>query len=439
MSYTGVINVTEIIDRPRLTALQLRVALLCGAVALLDGIDSQSIGIAAPALVEALGVSRAALGPVFSAALFGAMVGAFVFGMLADRFGRKRLLIVSTVVFGTFTLLTASATTYEQLIIVRFLAGIGLGGAVPCFIAQASEYVPKSRRAMMASAMFAGFPLGGMVGGFLNSFVIAKYGWQAIFYIGGAAPLIVAGMLAFWMPESLRFLLASGRDIDRVRGIVKKLAPEVSLQGTSFVADEERLVGVPAKYLFTEGRAMSTIYLWAPFFMGFGALAISVLWTPALLRQNGIDAASTAFVVAFNGLGAFLGAGVAGRVIQRFGALALVPAFLFGGMATAGFGFGAHSVPLAATFVGLIGFFLGFGTGGSIALASVTYPTAMRSTGIGWAMGMGRLGQTVAPLLTAIFVGWNWPTDKIMLAMALLPLIATLFIVLLVRSARPVT
>jgi hypothetical protein len=140
--------------------------------------------------------------------------------------------------------------------------------------------------------------------------------------------------------------------------------------------------------------------LWIPFFMGFGVLTVVTLWTPALLRLNGISPSNTAFVVAFNGLGGFLGQSTAGRLMQRFGILpVLVPAFLLGGAATVGLGYGASSVALAATFVGLVGLFMGFGTGGAIGLAAIIYPTPIRSTGVGWGMAMGRFGQIVGPLV----------------------------------------
>jgi len=171
--------------------------------------------------------------------------------------------------------------------------------------------------------------------------------------------------------------------------------------------------------------------LWVPFFMGFGILTVAVLWTPALLRLNGISPADAAFVVAFNGLGGFIGQSTAGRLIERFGILAILfPAFLLGAAATVGLGYGAASVALAATFIGLIGVFMGFGTGGAIALAATIYPTPIRSTGIGWGMAMGRFGQIVGPLIAGALLGAGWTADRIMLVIACGGLIGAVFIVL---------
>jgi AAHS family 4-hydroxybenzoate transporter-like MFS transporter len=165
--------------------------------------------------------------------------------------------------------------------------------------------------------------------------------------------------------------------------------------------------------------------------MGFGILTVAVLWTPALLRLNGISAANTAFVVAFNGLGGFIGQSTAGRLIERFGILRILfPAFLLGAAATVGLGYGASSVALAATFIGLIGVFMGFGTGGAIALAATIYPTPIRSTGVGWGMAMGRFGQIVGPLIAGQLLSAGWTADHIMTAIACGGLIAAVFIVL---------
>jgi MFS transporter, AAHS family, 4-hydroxybenzoate transporter len=279
--------------------------------------------------------------------------------------------------------------------------------------------------------MWAAFPLGGLTGGLLNSYLIPTMGWRAIFYIGGVVPLVIAGVLAFFLPESIKFLLARSNDTDAVRRIVARFRSPLVRPDTHFVVDEEHLPGTPVRHLFTEGRMAGTLLLWVPFFMGFGILTVVTLWTPALLRLNGISAANTAFVVAFNGLGAVIGQSSAGRLIQRFGILpVLLPGFLLGAAATVGLGYAASSVALAATFVGLVGLFLGFGTAGAIALAAIMYPTAIRSTGVGWGMAMGRFGQIVAPWIAGALLGAGWTADRIMIVIAGGGLIAAVFVVL---------
>jgi AAHS family 4-hydroxybenzoate transporter-like MFS transporter len=439
---SGEIDVTRLIDERPLTGFQIGIILCCALVSALDGIDTQSIGVAAPFIAASLGIKMPDFGPIFSAALLGATIGAATFGPLADRLGRKTLLIFATVLFGVFTILTALANSVPMLYALRLLAGIGLGGATPCFIALTSEYAPARLRATLVTVMWSAFPLGAMIGGFLNSYLIAELGWRAIFYIGGVAPLVLAAVLLWYLPESIKFLLLERNDSKAVARIVARLG-SVFPGGTapSFVVDEKRLPGVSIGHLFTEGRALGTLLLWVPFFMGFGILTVAVLWTPTLLHLNGIPAASTAFVVAFNGLGGFLGQSTAGALIKRFGILAILfPAFILGAAATVGLGYGAASVGLAATFIGLIGLFMGFGTGGAIALAATMYPTSIRSTGVGWGMAMGRFGQIVGPLLTGILLGYGWSAGPIMVVIGIGGLIAAVFIVLFhawfVRRAR---
>jgi AAHS family 4-hydroxybenzoate transporter-like MFS transporter len=428
---TNEINVTRLIDDRSLTRFQIGTIVCCALVSALDGIDSQSIGVAAPFIAEGLGIEIANFGPIFSSALVGATLGAASFGPLADRLGRKTLLIVACTLFGVFTILTAAATSVPMLMMFRVLAGIGLGGATPCFIALTSEYAPARRRAALVTLMWSAFPLGAMLGGLLNSYLITQLGWRAIFYIGGVAPLVLAVVLFFYLPESIKFLLIRRNDVKAVARIVARFRTLPMHGDAHFVLDEKPLPGASIRHLFTEGRTLGTLLLWVPFFMGFGVLTVAVLWTPTLLKLNGISPANTAFVVAFNGLGGFIGQSTAGRLIQRFGILpVLFPAFLLGAAATVGLGYGAASVALAATFIGLIGVFMGFGTGGAIALAATIYPTPIRSTGIGWGMAMGRFGQIIGPLIAGALLRAGWTAGPIMTVIAGGGLIAAVFVVL---------
>jgi MFS transporter, AAHS family, 4-hydroxybenzoate transporter len=427
---TNQVNVTRLIDDRPLTSFQIGIILCCALVNVFDGMDTQSIGVAAPFIAEGLGIKIANFGPIFSSALVGATLGAATFGPLADRFGRKTLLIVATLLIGVFTIMTAFATSVPVLMTFRVLAGLGLGGATPCFIALTSEYAPARLRATLVTLMWSAFPLGGMLGGLLNSYLVGRIGWQAIFYVGGTAPLFVAVLLAGYLPESIKFLLARRGDNDAVRRIVARFRSPAVGPEAHFVVDEERLPGAPVRHLFTEGRAPGTLFLWVPFFMGFGVLTVATLWTPALLRLNGISPANTAFVIAFNGLGALIGQSTAGSLIQRFGIMpVLFPAFLLGTVATIGLGYGASSVALAATFIGLVGLFMGLGTAGAIALSALIYPTPIRSTGVGWGMAMGRFGQIVGPLIAGGLLGAGWTADSIMTLVAGGGVIAAVFVI----------
>jgi AAHS family 4-hydroxybenzoate transporter-like MFS transporter len=424
----AVINVTRLIDDRKIGAFQVVSIILCALAALLDGVDSQSIAVAAPIIVEKLGLTRAAFGPIFSSGLLGAMIGALTFGPLGDRFGRKRMLVVAVFLFGAFTLLTPLADTYSSLLAVRFAAGLGLGGATPCFLALASELAPGRRRAMVASLIWSAFPLGISLGGFLNSFILSKFGWQAMFWFGGGAPLLLCVALLIWLPESLRFMIARGRDASELVAIVRKISPDVAVNAR-FVSGEERIEGIPLRNLFADGRAALTLLLWVPFFTAFGVLALTVVWAPVLLNENGIPLAQASTVLGIHGLGALVGMALAGRLIERFGAAAvLIPALILGAAATATTGFSATSVTSMSVTLALVGLLVGMGASGSIALAALNYPTAIRSTGIGWAMGIGRFGQVLAPLLAGAAVAAGWNNTTLFVAVGVAPLLGAVAI-----------
>jgi MFS transporter, AAHS family, 4-hydroxybenzoate transporter len=400
---TDTLEVTALIDSSNLGAFQLRIVVLCGLVALLDGADTTSIAIAASAISGKLSVPLSDFGLIFSAGTLGATLGAMAFGPLADRFGRKRLLLVATVMFGAFTLLTADADTFWRLVACRLLAGFGLGGATPCFLALISEYMPSRVRGTAVTALWAAFPLGIMLGGFLNSYLVAAFGWQSIFLVGGVLPMLVAAVLALALPESLQFLILR-RDDAKATAIVSRLAPGAARPSGRLTVASQRPAGVAVKQLFAEGRAGSTVLLWVPFFTAFGALAVVVFFTPALLRTAGVPAAASAgaLVNGFHGFGSLLGMAAAGRLVERYGPSAtLGTGLLIGAVCTVLLGFSVGAVALAATATALVGLFLGIAGAGSIAVATLIYPTAIRATGIGWGIGMGRAGQVVVPLIAS--------------------------------------
>ena len=207
-----VIDVPEYIDRQPVGAFQIRLLLIC-AVLFIDGFDTQAIGYVAPAVAQEWKLPRGALGPVFSAGLFGLMIGALVLGTLADRIGRKRIIVLSSAAFGVGTLLTMLVQDAAWLMALRFLTGLGLGGAMPNAVALTSEFSPHRRRATMVMAMFAGFSIGAALGGLLAAALIPAFGWRSVFLVGGLAPLLLVPVLLYALPESIRYLaLVGGRD-----------------------------------------------------------------------------------------------------------------------------------------------------------------------------------------------------------------------------------
>jgi AAHS family 4-hydroxybenzoate transporter-like MFS transporter len=372
--------------------------------------DTQSIGIAARPMATDLSIALADFGLLFAATLLGAALGAVAIGALADRFGRKRLMIVATVMFGCFTLLTARAPSMVTLLPCRFVAGVGLGGAVPCFLSLGTEYAPLRWRQAVTAALWTGFPLGGMLGALLDTRLLASYSWRSLFYVGGAVPLILAACLALWVPESLRYLVGKGMQA-RVSAILRALGPRSTLPfDARFTLELEYASAVGLRVLFEGVMGRATTLLWIGCALMFGTLAMLVLWTPSLLAQVGLSVPQTAAVIAFYNLGGLLGTGASALLVKRFGTGVLVPALLLGGLSS-----------------GFLGEVRGFsGPAWLLTLAGSLYPAQARSAGIGGAMGAGRLGQFAGPLLVGGLVGMHWPVKAIFAAIAAVPMLAAI-------------
>src|SRR6476659_9621610 len=240
---SATVDVGKLIDGAALGRFQISIVVLCALVAMLDGADTTAIAISASTIAGLLNFPVSAFGLVFAAGTLGAMLGAMTFGPLADRFGRKRLLIVSTILFGIFTLLVAHAQSYSTLVLYRAIAGLGLGGATPCFLALVSEYVPRQVRGTVVSVLWAAFPLGIMLGGFVNSYLVTAFGWQMIFYVGGVLPLIVAALLTLTLPESLQFLIGRRGDTRQAGRILARMVPGAVHRDAVLVIARDTLPG----------------------------------------------------------------------------------------------------------------------------------------------------------------------------------------------------
>src|SRR5216684_6098362 len=288
MKQASVLDVQHFIDEHPLSRFQLSVAVLCGSIAFIDGFDAQSMGYVAPALVTALHLTRVALGPLISIGLVGMTIGALTFGLLADRFGRKPVLVVCILMFGVMSLITATATSVETLRIFRLLTGFGLGGAMPNTIALTSEYVPKRSRATAVMTMFCGFSIGAAAGGFIAAALISRFGWQAVFVVGGSIPLVISIITIAFLPESIRFLLLKGGHQKKVEQYLSRISARIPPYDEISAGEEKALAHFAVKELFAEGRARITPLLWLMFFMTLLNLYFLQNWLPTVMSDAGI-------------------------------------------------------------------------------------------------------------------------------------------------------
>src|SRR5215831_2647132 len=417
------LDVDRLIDEAPISALQYRVFLFCAVVALLDAVDSVSIGLAGPLIATDLKMTPAAFSPVYSSGLLGAAVGALLIGPISDRFGRKPLLVLTTALFGLFTCLTVLADSFPELVTYRFIAGLGLGGATPCFITMAAEYAPLRSRATIVSLLWAGYPLGNSVGGFMASYVLAHFHWSMVFYVGGVPTLVVALLILLFMPESARFLAAQGASGKAVR-LLRALDVKLPAGNIEIPSAAQAKTKVPIGDLFAEGRAARTVLLGLILYFGFATTTVIVLQTPTLFRQAGVPLATSAFLVGTYSIVATFGMAIAGYLLQRFGAMcALVAPFAAGAVLIAGLGFVAGSPIPAGAVMASLGLTVSVGSSGVIALTAASYPTAMRSAAAGWVMCLGRFGQVCSPLVIGLMLAFAWSPQQILAVMAAAPLL----------------
>ncbi|MFL6674415.1 MAG: MFS transporter [Massilia sp.] len=430
------LDVQQLIDSGRFSRYQFLIAFLCFIVIALDGFDTAIIGFIAPSLKGEWQLAPQQLGPLLSAGLVGLAVGSFIAGPLADRIGRKMVLVLSVLFFGIWSLASAHTDSLITLAAFRFLTGLGLGGAMPNAITLTSEYSPQRTKSTVVTIMFCGFTLGSGLGGVLAAHMIPAYGWRSVLLFGGYVPIAFAALLLFLLPESVRFLVLRRPGSARIGAIIGRIAPQAKLAGATFFIPEPPVAAKrsPVAQLFAAPLSFGTIALWAAFFMSLLIVYLLTNWLPTLFKDAGFPIAKAALVSAMYQVGGTVGAIVLGRAMDKTNpykvlGIAYLASIVFIGL----IGFMYTDLVILNLAVAGVGFCVSGSQIGANALAAAFYPTSNRATGVSWALGIGRCGAILGSLMGGALLGAGIGFSAIILLLAIPALLASIAIFAMFR------
>ncbi|MFV0264918.1 MAG: MFS transporter [Kluyvera sp.] len=426
-----------LIDAAPIGAMQWRVIICCFLVVMMDGFDTAAIGFIAPAIREHWQLTAADLAPLFGAGLLGLTAGALLCGPLSDKLGRKRVIEWCVALFGLFSLLSAFSPNLETLIVLRFLTGLGLGGAMPNTITMTSEYLPSRRRGALVTLMFCGFTLGSALGGIVSAQLVAVIGWHGILVLGGVLPLVLFFGLLVALPESPRWLVRRQRPQAQIIRTVSAMTGE-RYDETEFWLDEPAATQKGSISQLFAGRQLTiTLMLWVVFFMSLLIIYLLSSWIPTLLNHRGIDLQHASWVTAAFQVGGTLGALLLGVLMDKFNPFwVLAVSYALGAVCIVMIGLSENGLWLMALAI----FGTGIGISGSQvglnALTATLYPTQSRATGVSWSNAIGRCGAIVGSVSGGMMMAMNFSFDTLFFVIAVPAAISAVMLTLLTLVVR---
>ena len=431
----------DLIDGRPVGRFHVLVLALTGSVMFLDGLDTQAISFIAPAVAGEWGLPVAALGPIFSASIAGLMIGYLAIAPLATKFGHRTVVIVSTALFGLVTIACAAAADGTQLLALRLLTGVGLGAVIPSAVGLASEFAPARRRSTFVMIIYCWLAAGFVAASLVSGAIIPAWGWRTVFVLAGALPLVLVLVLLRYLPESPSYLVT--RRPERAHATLRRLDPQLQPQTRLVLGDVRHDADrrAPLVELFRRHWLLSTGLLWLAFMLNLAVFYAVQSWLPTILGQLGQPASVSVTATALTTVGGIVAASVIGPMMDRRGPFTtLAVVYLLGAVFMTGFAgviSGASSqLLLAAAF--LAGTCITGGQMSVIALAAVLYPPRIRSVGVGWALGIGRIGGIGGPLAVGFALGAGHPPRAVFLVMAAGLLVAAAAVVALARTSRSV-
>jgi len=440
MAESRSVDVNEAIERQKIGPFQIGLGLVLLLTMFVDGFEAQAPGFAAPAIIRDFGIQRAAMTPVFVAGNFGLMLGAILLGILGDRAGRKRTIVVGLLVLSLFSYLSTLATDIQTLMTLRVFTGIGVGGILPSVIALGSEYSPKRYQATIIWFLLIGYQAGASSGALVSTMLIPAYGWQIMFAIGAGLPIAVAGLVLSALPESVRFLSLNPDFRDHVIAILRRMERRLAIASDApLIVREEKKSGVKLAHLLAEGRAPVTLLLWAVFICNLMALQFLLVWLPTVLESPSVPHSVAATATVLVPAGGLVGGLILSRFLDHGSIMPIAIAFALGVPMVALIGSSEGSTALLM----LAAFGAGCAViGGQTNLHSIAgkfYPTFIRANGVGWANGVGRIGSVAGPGIGGMLIAMNLTNSQLFLFAAIPPLCAAIacFALARARSQRP--
>lgn len=437
-------SIKQVIDQ-RISRYQWMVILLCFAIALFDGFDTQAVAFTAPALLEHFNLQAGALAPILTAGIVGMTIGAMLLGLLGDKLGRRKTLLFCTAIFSIATLCTAFVTNIEQIFILRLIAGLGMGGATPVLLALAAEYSPQRYKGTVTTCVLLALPAGAMFGGLLAAKILPIWGWQGIYLIGGVLPLILLFILYFLLPESLEYLAQNSKASSHAT--IQRILNKISPQPIDFIPIDQPKI--PANQvekaklavLFQNGLARTTLGVWGTYFFNWIAWFMLLSWLPTILKQAGLAADQAPYASVTVNAAFIVFALPLAYWLPKLNTAKILTFMLITGLAIVlGLGLLIETQQWAYIFI-LIAL-AGFGIGGQQLalnyLVVAAYPTTVRATATGWAIGMGRMGAIIGSAIGGLILNSYGVTGYFFALGG--PLILALFCVSLIKyqQSKPI-
>jgi AAHS family 4-hydroxybenzoate transporter-like MFS transporter len=425
------IEINQLIDERPLGSLQITVMVMSFLVVWLDGYHIQSLALVVPLLAKAWSLQTSVFKWVLASALVGIAVGSAFIASMGDRFGRRKVLIVSMVIVGVSSIGTGYAAGITDLVIWRFLTGLGLGASIPNSTALTSDYVPSKRRAALVTLMFSGVSIGALTAGMAGPDIVKTFGWRGMFTLAGVLPLVMSLLLATSIPESIKLLLARAPDDPRIPKILAKLAPDVDAR--TVYARQQEVPRQSALELLNRTYRKGTLLLWFVFFFNMFSLYLLVNWLPTLLSAQGWSSARAMYGTVMIQAGGVMGGLILSRQVDKGKTVvSTVTAFLITAVA-----FGLFAVlPSSGLSWWILLLVVGSGiSGGQFvlnALGATYYPPVIRSTGVGWVFSIGRIGAIISPFVGAWIQSLVAPSA--VLSLLIIPVVLCIGGVLMFRN-----